>query len=345
MIGISTRTKIFLLTILIFYQFTVIVCALSGIVPMLPETQVRIPIEPIILGILSGFGLVFFVMTPLEWINDRYLRITSTKMNYSYFVLASLVFLFALLLSTGYIESVLTKDVPDVFHYFRWEQGLWIYVFSSGSTTILIALLFAFSSRHTNAQRPRRIAALFEQDRTAKALLNLSIFALALTLFSVGMAYLPVHLEARGYTKAAFSILVDFYGQGRVGVSTIVGYLFVLLLLVIVWKLLGRINLEWLRDTTRLSVAAILLTPGIFVKTPSILPAAVCLARMLMFFPDPDLFPLFSTGRFVIWPVWLILWPVSATWYVGILALLAHRLWHCLRDSLTDTTMTRNEAS
>jgi hypothetical protein len=330
MIGISTRTKIFLLTILIFYKFTVIACALSGIVPVLPETQVRILIKPIILGILSGLGLVFFVMTPLEWINDRYLRITSTRMNYSYFVLASLVFLFALVLSAGYIESVLTKDVPDVFYYFRWEQGLWIYVFSSGSTTILIALLFAFSSRHTDAQRPRRIAALFEQDRTAKALLKLSVFALALTLFSVGMAYLPVHLEARGYTKAAFSILVDFYGQGRVGVSTIVGYLFVLLLLVIVWKLLGRINLEWLRDTTRLGVAAILLTPGIFVNphgaTPSTLPAVVCLARMLLFFPDPDLFPLFSTGRFVIWPMWLILWPVSATWYVGILALLVRRL-------------------
>jgi hypothetical protein len=93
----------------------------------------------ILLGFLS-FALIF-VMESLEKILKKFLfpKLTSSFSIYAYFIIISILGLFAFTLFAGFVESGISP-----FLYYRCFTNSCLYLFSGYAVTFLIAVYFAY---------------------------------------------------------------------------------------------------------------------------------------------------------------------------------------------------------
>ena len=105
------------------------------------------------------------------------------------------------------------------------------------------------------------------KDNTIRKLLGSVVVVCILTAVSVVDTWIALDIISRGHLSIAIKFLVEFYRQGTIRITTVLWYLGALLVLVLGWRLVGRLKTEWIRIVFHSALVAFLLPPSVFVYT------------------------------------------------------------------------------
>lgn len=174
-----------------------------------------------------------------------------------------------------------------------------------------------------------------------------AVFAFALAVISIGIAYLPFHLITHGWWEYSLPLFARFYTQANMGFLTLLWYIPMTLAWGIGWMVTRWFRTYWIRVVFRAGLTAILLSPGVFVNpitfnsvaalldvsrfanssvSPTwVLPVLVCIAGYALWSPYV---------YFLITAILLSLWPIPTVWFSIIFATVVLR--YCRKNKLQD---------